>query len=411
MTDGGALGVEEMTMRRLVLAIAIVAQFAPFSIAQSPMESRGISPPVAPRPKISTLPRPKSDAPAKLPPDLLRAPVAELQPNARVTKFDPFAVDVHREGAHWQLRAGRIVLKDFGEYRDRAYEARRLIAELNLDEHGVIGSPEPVMEYWLTKGQSPPLPTVGRSVINFDPELLAVKNDNGSYYLGDAHKLLFNFGPHRQDAQQALAVIRKFGFNELGFIGLPNPSMSYLLNNPNQVRRPPADASLRPRLLPQIALRHPLDVPGAGRVGESRNFDPMRLDVVKISDGWHLTAGAMDLGLLGPSEYQARNMIRIAQRFPFTEQVRIGSSDFTFFLSHHLAPRGAPLGIHQTSFKPNLLTIKQASDHWVVTDGKQSIAALPSPDDAKQALAAIRHFGFNCVCEPGQGLKFLVQDR
>jgi hypothetical protein len=411
MTDGGASGSEELTMRRLVFALAIVAYLLPPAFAQGPVESRGISPPVAPRPTIANLPRPKSDAPAKLPPELLRGPVAQLQPNARVTKFDPFAVDVHREGAHWQLRAGKILLKDFGEYRDRAYAARRLIAEMNLDEHGVIGSPEPVMEYWLAKGQSPPLPTVARNVVNFDPALLAVKNDNGSYYVGDAHKLLFNFGPHPQDAEQALAIIRKFNFNELGFIGLPNPSMTYLLNNPNQTRPQPADASLRPRLLPQMALRHPLDLPGAGRVGESRNFDPMRLDVVKASDGWHLTAGAMDLGLLGASEYQARNMIQIAQRFPFTEQVRIGSSDFTFFLSHHRAPRGAPLGIRQTNFKPNLLTIKQANDRWVVTDGSQPIATLPSADEAKQALAAIRHFGFNCVCEPGQRLKFLVQDR
>lgn len=398
-------------MRQLIFALGGLALLASIAAAQTPIEPRGIGSAAAPMKPATTLPPPPSGAPAKLPSELLHAPIAELKPNIRTTKFDAHAVEVRRNGAHWQLWSGKTLLKDFGEYRDRAFEARRLVAELNLTERATIGTPEPVMEYWLSDGQSPPLPAFNRSVINFDPQLLAVKSENGAYYVGDLHRLLFNFGPYQQDAQQALAVIRKFGFNEIGFVGSPNPSMTYMLNNPNQRQQPPLPPTRRPQLLPQMALRHPLDLPGAGRVGEYRNFDPMRLDIVKSGDGWHLTAGTMDLGLLGQSEYQARNAMQIAQQFPLTEQVRIGGGDFSFYLSHHVAPRGVPLGIRQTMFKSDNLSVKQVNNQWQVTDGKVAVATLTSAADANFAIAAIRHFGFNCICEAGQGLKFFVQDR
>jgi hypothetical protein len=186
--------------------------------------------------------------------------------------------------------------------------------------------------------------------------------------------------------------------------------MTYLVNNPNQ-RALPGSASNELKTLPQMAVRHPLELPEAGRVGETRPFDPMRLEINKAADGWHLTADRIDLGVLSQSEYQARMAMQIAQRYPFTEYVRIGNSDFGFYLSKHMAPRGVPLGIHQTSFQPKSLTVKQAGSQWAVTDGKHTIASLPNESEARQALAAIRHFGFNCACEAGPGLKYLALER
>jgi hypothetical protein len=403
-------------MRRQSLCLCALALLAPIAHAQGPVESRGIGSPLSPPPGLQpgktvlSLPELPAGPPAKLPADLLRPKMLDVEPLDPVTKFDPHAIEVRHVGQHWQLWSGKTMVKDFGQYRERAYDARRYIAELNLTERGAIGTPEPVMEYWLSNGEAPPLPSFSRNVIPFEPAALSVRAENGSYYVGNPKKLLFNFGPYAQDARQALAIIQKYGFNEISLIGAPNPSMTILLKNDYHSSGPDRTQN-RVQLIAQMSPRHPLEIPGVGRVGESRYFDPMRLDISKAADGWHLTAGSIDLGLLGQSEYQARTAMQIAQRFPFTEQVRLGTGGFIFYLSNHQAPRGVPLGIRSAAFQPGLLTVKQAGNQWLVTDGKVALATTASAAEASQALAAVKHFGFNCSCEAGQGLKFLVLDR
>ena len=159
-------------------------------------------------------------APGLLPPDLIKPPLATpIKTEIKLIKFDPYGAEVRMEGRRWQLWSGRTMLKDFGDNRNAAYEARRLVAELKLTERGAIGTPTPVMEYWLSDGQAPPLPSFGRNVIPFEPAGVKVLEDNGSFCVGDDRHVLFNFGPYADDAQRALEVIRRYDFNEIGFIG------------------------------------------------------------------------------------------------------------------------------------------------------------------------------------------------
>src|SRR5262245_62139580 len=145
---------------------------APAAQAQAPLPPQGQPPAVAPRPAVE-LPKPVPykpvTPPALLPPEITKpaepvAPKLEL----KLTKFDPYAVEVRRDGRNWELCAGKIKLKDFGENRNAAYEARQLVAELRLNQRGAIGTPQAVMEYWLADGKPPPLPAFNRNVIPFD---------------------------------------------------------------------------------------------------------------------------------------------------------------------------------------------------------------------------------------------------
>src|SRR5438046_2559711 len=70
--------------------------------------------------------------------------------------FSPDSIEVKQNNFRWQIWAGKTLVKDFAENRDNAYEARRLIADLKLTERNVIGTPDPVMEYWLTGDAAPP---------------------------------------------------------------------------------------------------------------------------------------------------------------------------------------------------------------------------------------------------------------
>src|SRR5436305_98652 len=156
----------------------------PLAQAQAPIAPQGQSPPVAPRPAVEPM-KPvgysqsrQGSAPGLLPPELTNpnkpvAPKFEL----KLTKFDPFAVEVRHEGRHWQLWSGQTKLRDFGENRNAAYDARKLVAELRLTERGAIGTPEAVMEYWLSGGQPPPLPAFSRNGGPFEPKSLQVIED------------------------------------------------------------------------------------------------------------------------------------------------------------------------------------------------------------------------------------------
>lgn len=353
--------------------------------------------------------------PAQLPPEIARPSLSLTLPKPAepaLMKFDPHATEVRLQSRRWQLWSGKTLLKDFGDNRDAAFQARRLIAELKLDSRGTVGTPEPVMEFWLAGGVAPPLPGISRTVVPFDPEKLRVLDADGEYKVADDRRILFDFGQHAADADRAIEIIRRYEFNEVGFIGEPAPAMTYLLKNPNPRRSPPPLSNQRGMpTLPQQVVRHAFELPGVGRVGDRRPFDPLRLELRQAGDGWRLASGLVDLGVAGANEYQARTAMQVMQRYPLTEHVRIGAGEFGFFLSHGQPPRGVPLGIKQVLFQPTSLTVTQAGNRWTLGDGRQTIAAFGNADDAKKAMAVVKHYRFNCACEVGRGLKFLALDR
>src|SRR5690242_18015177 len=73
----------------------------------------------------------------------------------KLTTFDYRAADVHWIDGRWQLHAGGVLIKDFGHREQDAREALRILRNLRLTQHGTIGTPRPIMEYWLASGQAP----------------------------------------------------------------------------------------------------------------------------------------------------------------------------------------------------------------------------------------------------------------
>src|SRR5262245_36961582 len=75
------------------------------------------------------------DTPRKVSPEVpaLSLPL-EVKADQHMMHFDPNAVEVRRNGQRWQVWSGRVLLKDFAEHREHAFEARRLIAEMKLSD-------------------------------------------------------------------------------------------------------------------------------------------------------------------------------------------------------------------------------------------------------------------------------------
>ncbi|EAU75134.1 hypothetical protein [Synechococcus sp. RS9916] len=64
----------------------------------------------------------------------------------------------------------------------------------------------------------------------FNPRALSIRNRGGSggWTITQGRRLLFSFGNKKADAQEALKLMKGYGFNQSCFVGRPDPSMRYL---------------------------------------------------------------------------------------------------------------------------------------------------------------------------------------
>lgn len=165
----------------------------------------------------------------------------------KITRFDPRQLDLQNAHNHWLLVSGNTFIKDFGTRETDAREAVRLIQDLQLNELGKVGTPRPVMEYWLVDGKPPA--TVGQNhhPTPLEPNTLKVEQFGGQWWLRNRQRPLFNFGAHEDEARQAMAIIQRHGFNEVSWVGNPSPSMLVFLKNEAPNGRMEGPASLTPR--------------------------------------------------------------------------------------------------------------------------------------------------------------------
>src|SRR5262245_6812006 len=174
--------------------------------------------------------------PQVLPPQPLPALAGTEVPLVRdenLATFDPALVELRWQDQCWLLVHDGSILKDFGRREEAAREAWRLIRDLRLSQRGTIGGPQPVLEYWLAEGQPPRWLPRGLRTMALDSEALQVERTQAHWVLREPTRLLFNFGIHEKEARQALAVIRKYGFNEVGVIGQGVPSMLVCVAGPD----------------------------------------------------------------------------------------------------------------------------------------------------------------------------------
>ena len=128
-------------------------------------------------------------------------PAAPLRED--LTTFDPRQVDLQWKDNRWQLLAGGVLIKDFGRRQADGRETLRLIRELNLTQRGTVGTPTPVMEYWLAGGKAPRGQAKGLRLSDLDLANLRVEQLQEQWCLRDGARVLFNFGAHQEEAEQA----------------------------------------------------------------------------------------------------------------------------------------------------------------------------------------------------------------
>jgi len=395
------------------------------------------------------------------------APIAQPQDiplPAPETKFSINAVDVtlKRISGTWQLWAGQKMLRDFGDRELDARDALRVYRDLRPTEWVTIGGPKPIVEYALVNGrpamtlgaggtdeQKGPLngkpvngsPMAGVSmnpnpmgnaatggigsgpaatgagaklVVPIDLKSVRVEAVRGVWCLRDDDNIHFNFGPVKADAEQALAAVRRYGFNRIGVVGFPTPMMSFFFVGPEGPATPKGP-------LAQAALQGQIDglnrvgipVPGVGYVGEMLRFDPKKLEVRKDGAEWVVAAGMEVIGRYGATEFAARDAARTMTDARFTEFCRVGSGGLSFFLVNGKTPTRVPFAAQGRRFDLNALKVQPFGAAFAITENGRHLLDCATAEEGETLIRVVKHFGFDQLCHlgptPKLGVSFLAK--
>jgi hypothetical protein len=360
--------------------------------------------------------------------------------------FDPKQAQVQWADNRWFLRSGQVWIKDFGRRESEAREALRVIQTLHLTQLGTVGTPRSVMEYWLNNGRAPQGSSLAFRTTSFDPSTLRIEQAQGQYYLRDGSRILFAFGPHADDANKALGIIRLHEFNRIGYVGQPMPAMIYFLAEPtlkphwavSSFNRTSKDSSSDLKHHPisesfrkQVASNAPSSLPmgrqlnppsttltAGPELGEHVPLVWYEVQVRREGQDWKLVAGDYPLGNFGSDERGARQALDVVKYYRFTEHDFLGGPvpSFSYFLVNGQAPRGLRFGVDKVRFDPKWLSLQRDGNDFTIASGGNVLFHFGDKEaEAKQALQTMQKYGFDHVCHvgsPGQpGLTFLVRAR
>jgi hypothetical protein len=351
-------------------------------------------------------------APAPLPPSVASPGVEGWNPFAgaslatlkgakpreeeKLVRFDPQRLDLAWTERGFQLTAGDVLLKDFGRRDVEAREVLRIVRDLGLNERGTIGSPSPVLEYWLRDGKAPQGVPAGMSMVAFDPGTLRVEQNGGMWVLRDAGRVLFTFGSVREDAENALALVRRYGFNQVGMVGRNTPAMLLFFA--------PGDPNGNAPALTSTRVRPPIfntDKPAQARQEGSQQANPTKpasgapfpSAVVPGLRPVSLQTPAVNApSARGPSPASGG----LAQTLPMVQFGPHGNEN----------PAGAgkePARVERLPFDWRRVQIRQLGNQWVLGIGEMVFSTLGSEAEARLALDVVRRYRFTEWRRVGEG--------
>lgn len=376
--------------------------------------------------------------------------------------FDPMTLNLVWADNCWRLVAGAVVLKDFGRKEAEGRQALRLIRELRLNQHGAVGWPNPVMEYWLVDGRPPRGHVAGWHGSPFDAVSLAVEESRGQWCVRDNRHVLFSFGTNGDVARQARDVLRKYAFSEVIAVGQP-PSMLVFLagssdvsGDPRIVRGSPlkptashdsAETAARKEAelkrmqdrfpnvggetIVQPAIQ-PLHTPNQPRAPFSSRIEefhikshkppsgasaaPAEASAARVPFDWRqvqvkqdgadykLAAGGLVLANFGRDVDSAQRALETVRYYRFTEQCTVGGPErcFTYYLCAGQAPRGVPFGVAAEAFRADALEVRQLEGTWSLCDRERIVVRLGKrEDDALELLKVIQRQRLDHFCRIG----------
>lgn len=141
--------------------------------------------------------------------------------------FDSDRLRVQQVNDRWKITTDRHWLFDFGDNRAAAEQSLDVIRHYRMDRICPVGGPDPSMTYLLAKGGVPTGAMAGEDCTAFDPGRTTLIRGKGGWRIVSGRIGVMDVGDRREDAQKALAVIRRHDFSRICRVGRPRPAFIY----------------------------------------------------------------------------------------------------------------------------------------------------------------------------------------
>jgi hypothetical protein len=332
--------------------------------------------------------------------------------------FDPDGAAARLIEGRWWVLSGKTLLKDFGTDRTSALDAIRVIQDLRFNQFGTIAGSNPPFEYWLADGKAARGVNTRLVILPISARMIRAEQVGGTWVLTDGVKGLYDFGADADAARRAAVVFWKYGFNEIGVIGTPRPTMMFPHLDSRQANLD--KAAPLPQQSPlgvyQDLQRTSLLLPGNVYGGPKSPLDASKLKTVRLPKGeWALTQGDDVLGRFGSSETTAIAAMKALQEARPTEMVRIGDCGWPLFLANGQPIRGEPLTATKSSLRGDRLKVTKVRESYWIFEDIRPILEVGTKADAELVLNVIRYFDLKNVSFFGRpetgGLRLLTLGR
>jgi len=142
--------------------------------------------------------------------------------------FNPVSAEVKRISGDWKIVDGSHWMFSFGSLKAEAEQSLKIIKHYRMNQMCFVGRPDPSFQYMLRSGTAPAGAMAGEDCVSFNPSTTEAKFVGGEWKIVDGSHWMFSFGTKEDEARQALAIIKKYGFTKSCFVGRPDPSFKYL---------------------------------------------------------------------------------------------------------------------------------------------------------------------------------------
>ncbi len=142
--------------------------------------------------------------------------------------FNPATTQVKQINGRWKIVDGSHWMFDFAGNRAEAVKSLAVIKKYKANKSCFVGRPNPSFKYLLAGNRVPTGAMPGEDCVGFNPNTAQVKKLGNRWKIVDGNHLMFDFSNNKAEAEQSLAVIKKYGATKSCFVGRPNPSFAYL---------------------------------------------------------------------------------------------------------------------------------------------------------------------------------------